>query len=70
VSSLSGLSADSSTTAPAPFADFGPRDVSPMAAAAIAAVEVAPVQPTGCASSPSGQGRKSCPPVPAPARKP
>jgi hypothetical protein len=44
--------------------------VSPTANAAIAAVEVAPGRPTGCSGSPSGQGRKSCPPVPTPARKP
>jgi hypothetical protein len=72
VSSLSGLSADASTTAPAPFEDldFRPRDVSPTADAVRAAVEVAPERPAGRSGSPSGQGRKSCPPVPAPARKP
>jgi len=70
VSSLSGLFADSSTTAPAPFADFRPRDVSPTADAARAAMEVAPVRPTDRTGSPSGQGRKSCPPVPSPARNP
>jgi len=72
VSSLSGLSADSSMTAPAPFEhlDFRPRDVSPTADAARAAVEVAPERPQRRSGSPSGQGRKSCPPVPTPARKP
>jgi hypothetical protein len=63
VSSLSGLSADSSTTAPAPFADFRSRDVSPLADAARAAVEVVPGRPSGRSGSLSGQGRKSCPPV-------
>jgi hypothetical protein len=62
VSSLSGPK-DSSTTAPAPFADFRPRDVSPTVDAARAAVEVVPGRPSGRAGSPSGQGRKSCPPV-------
>jgi hypothetical protein len=72
VSSLSGLSADPSMTAPAPFEDldFRPRDVSPTADAARAAVEVAPERPVCRSGSPSGQGRKSCPPVPTPARKP
>jgi hypothetical protein len=63
VSSLSGLPTGSSTTAPAPFADFRPRDVSPTANAARVAVEVAPGRPSGRAGSLSGQGRKSCPPV-------
>jgi len=72
VSSLSGLFADPSMTAPAPFEDldFRPRDVSPTADAARAAVEVAPERPQRRSGSPSGQGRKSCPPVPTPARKP
>lgn len=70
VSSLSGLSADSSTTAPAPFADFRPGEVSPLTDAAAAVVEVVPGRLRGRSGSPSGQGRKSCLPVPAPARKP
>ena len=63
VSSLSGLFTDSSTTAPAPFADFRARDVSPLTDVAQAAVEVVPGRPPGRTGSPSGQGRKSCPPV-------
>ena len=63
VSSLSGLFTDPSTTAPAPFADFRARDVSPLTDVAQAAVEVVPGRPPGRTGSPSGQGRKSCPPV-------
>jgi hypothetical protein len=68
VSSLSDPSSGSSTTAPAPFADFPVGDVSPRSDAGGTAVEVASMRPSGRIDSPSGQGRKSCPPALQPAR--
>jgi hypothetical protein len=63
VSSLTNPSSGSSMTAPAPFADFPVGDVSPRTDAGGTAVEIASMRPSGRIVSPSGQGRKSCPPV-------
>jgi hypothetical protein len=64
VSSLSDPSSGPSMTAPAPFADFPVGDVSPRPDAGGTAMEVDPNRPTSRFVLPSGQGRKSCPPVP------
>jgi hypothetical protein len=58
VSSLSGSLATPSTTAPAPIRDVSAGDVSPLAGAVRAAVDVAPPRPTGRGGPASGQGRK------------
>ena len=63
VSSLADPSSGSSVTAPAPFADFPAGDVSPRSDAGGTAMEVTPTEPSGPIGSPSGQGRKSCPPA-------
>lgn len=63
VSSLSNPSSGSSMTAPAPFADFPAGDVSPQSDAGGTAMEVTPTGPSGPIGTPSGQGRKSCPPA-------
>jgi hypothetical protein len=64
VSSLSDPSSGPSMAAPAPFADFPVGDVSPRPDAGGTAMEIAPERPSGRTVLPSGQGRKSCPPVP------
>jgi hypothetical protein len=63
VSSLPDPSSGPRSTAPAPFADFPAGDVSPQADAGGTAVGIASSRPPGRIVSPSGQGRKSCPPA-------
>jgi len=58
VSSLSGPIEAPTTTAPAPIRDVLAGDVSPLAGAVRAAVDVAPPWPPGCGGPASGQGRK------------
>jgi hypothetical protein len=58
VSSLSGPTVALTTTAPAPIRDVLAGDVSPLAGAVRAAVDVAPPGPPGCGGPASGQGRK------------
>jgi hypothetical protein len=58
VSSLSGPTVAPSTTAPAPIRDVLAGDVSPLAGAVRAAVDVAPPWPPGHGGPASGQGRK------------
>jgi hypothetical protein len=58
VSSLSGSIETPTTTAPAPIRDVLAGEVSPLADAVRAAVDVAPLWPLGCGGPASGQGRK------------
>jgi hypothetical protein len=58
VSSLSGSFGSSTTTAPAPIRDVLAGEVSPLADAVRAAVDVAPPWPPGHGGPASGQGRK------------
>lgn len=58
VSSLSGQHMFPTMTAPAPIRDVLAGEVSPLADAVRAAVDVAPPWPPGCGGPASGQGRK------------